>query len=423
MQKTLATLCGVMFLGLAAAGARADDLTFLSTQMRPLEEATKARTLILKRAPMPVTYVPEEPPQLPIHLQADEQGAHSIGLVGALHGELAPLAAMLQPIDQESALVSQRGVPDEIAKLARLGTEHLMYVPWMQATYIMAANKKALQYLPKGATLNTLTYAQLGEWAENAEKATGQRVLGFPAGPTGLMARFLEGYLLPSFTGGVVTQYRSADAVAMWEAYKALWKHVNPNSTNYNFMQEPLLAGDVLIAWDHVARLQNAFRNKPDDFVAFPAPAGPKGRAFMPVLVGVAVPTTAPDKAASLKLIDYLLTPETQIATLRASSFFPVVKVALPDDLDAGLKLEAGAVQQQQSAHDALPTLLPVGLGSHGGEFDKIFVDTFQRVVLRDQAVKQVLDHEAEDMQRVLDAAKAPCWTPDPASQGTCQVK
>jgi multiple sugar transport system substrate-binding protein len=372
---------------------------------------------------MPVTYVPEEPPQLPIHLQADEQGAHTIGLVGALHGELAPLAAMLQPIDQESALVSQRGIPDDIAKLARLGTEHLMYVPWMQATYIMAANKKALQYLPKGANLNTLTYAQLGEWAENAEKATGQRVLGFPAGPTGLMARFLEGYLLPSFTGGVVTQYRSEAAVAMWEAYKALWKHVNPNSTNYNFMQEPLLAGDVLIAWDHVARLQNAFRNKPDDFVAFPAPAGPKGRAFMPVLVGVAVPTTAPDKAASLKLIDYLLTPETQIATLRASSFFPVVKVALPDDLDAGLKLEAGAVQQQQSAHDALPTLLPVGLGSHGGEFDKIFVDTFQRVVLRDQVVKQVLDHEAEDMQRVLDAAKAPCWTPDPASQGTCQVK
>ena len=105
MQKTLATLCGVMFLGLAAAGARADDLTFLSTQMRPLEEATKARTLILKGAPMPVTYVPEEPPQLPIHLQADEQGAHTIGLVGALHGELAPLAAMLQPIDQESALV------------------------------------------------------------------------------------------------------------------------------------------------------------------------------------------------------------------------------------------------------------------------------------------------------------------------------
>jgi len=367
--------------------------------------------------------VPEEPQQLPIHLQADAQGAHTISLVGALHGELAPLVSLLQSADAQKDLITRRGIPDDIARLAQLGTDHLMYVPWMQATYIMAANKKALQYLPQDAKLETLTYAQLAQWAENAEKATGQRVLGFPAGPTGLMARFFEGYLLPSHTGGVVVPFRSADAVAMWDAYKALWRHVNPNSTNYNFMQEPLLAGDVMIAWDHVARLQTAFRSKPDDFVAFPAPAGPKGRAFMPVLVGVAVPKSAPNVAAVVPLIDYLLKPETQIATLRASSFFPVVKVAIPPDLDPGLKLEALAVQQQQSAPDARPTLLPVGLGSHGGEFDKVFVDTFQRVVLRGQPVKEVVAREAEDMQRVLNAANAPCWSPDPPSQGACQVK
>jgi multiple sugar transport system substrate-binding protein len=423
MYKKLAILSGAALLSLTTVQARADELNFLSTQLRPLEEAQKARTQILKGAPLPVTYLPEEPPQLPIHLQADEQGAHMISLVGALHGELAPLVALLEPLDEENKLISQSGVPEHLAKLARLGTDHLMYVPWMQATYVMAANKKALQYLPAGADLNALTYAQLTEWATNAEKATGQRVLGFPAGPTGLMARFLEGYLLPSYTGGVVVAYRSADAVSMWEAYKALWKHVNPNSTNYNFMQEPLLSGDVLIAWDHVARLQTAFRGKPDDFVAFPAPAGPKGRAFMPVLVGVAVPRTAPDKSGASQIIDYLLKPETQVTTLRASSFFPVVQVALPADLDPGLKLEATAVAAQQSAHDALPTLLPVGLGSHGGEFDKIFVDTFQRVVMRDQPTKQVLDREAEDMQRVLDTAKAPCWAPDPVSEGTCKVK
>jgi multiple sugar transport system substrate-binding protein len=423
MFKKLAIPSGAIILGLTIAQGRADELNFLSTQMRPLEEAQKARTQILKGSPVPVAYLPEEPPQLPIHLQADEQGARTISLVGALHGELAPLVSMLQPLDQEDKLITQSGVPEHVVKLAKLGTDHLMYVPWMQATYIMAANKKTLQYLPAGANLNTLTYAQLSEWAANAEKATGQRVLGFPAGPTGLMARFLEGYLLPSYTGGVVVGYRSVDAVSMWDAYKALWKHVSPNSTNYNFMQEPLLSGDVLIAWDHVARLQNAFRSKPDDFVAFPAPAGPKGRAFMPVLVGVAVPKTAPNTSGALQVIDYLLKPETQITTLRASSFFPVVQVALPEDLDSGLKLEGAAVAAQQSAKDALPTLLPVGLGSHGGEFDKIFVDTFQRVVLRGQPVKQVLDREAEDMQRVLDTAKAPCWSPDPVSEGTCQVK
>src|SRR5215469_2935181 len=105
MHKKLAILCGATILGLTIAQAHADDLNFLSTQLRPLEEAQRARTQILKGAPVPVNYLPEEPPQLPIHLQADEQGAHTIGLVGALHGELAPLTAMLQPIDQESALV------------------------------------------------------------------------------------------------------------------------------------------------------------------------------------------------------------------------------------------------------------------------------------------------------------------------------
>ena len=32
----------------------------------------------------------------------------------------------------------------------------------------------------------------------------------------------------------------------------------NPNSTNYDFMQEPLLAGEVWIAWDHIARVKEA---------------------------------------------------------------------------------------------------------------------------------------------------------------------
>ncbi len=77
---------------------------------------------------------------------------------------------------------------------------------------------------------------------------------------------------------------------------------------------------------------------------------------------------------------------------------------------------------KQQNAHDAPPTLLPVGLGPHIGDYNRIFVDTFQRVVLRGQPLKQVLDREAEDMQRFPDTAKAPCWAPDPVSQDTCRV-
>jgi len=164
-----------------------------------------------------------------------KSGSPSISLIGALHGELAPLVPLsaLAPFDGVEETLKQEGIPDGMVTLARLGTDHLQYVPWMQATYIMAAAKEALQYLPAGATLDSLTYDQLGQWAANADKATGRRVLGFPAGPTGLMNRFFEGYLLASFTGGVVTTFVSPDAVKMWADFKSIWEHVNPNSTNY----------------------------------------------------------------------------------------------------------------------------------------------------------------------------------------------
>ena len=65
---------------------------------------------------------------------------------------------------------------------------------------------------------------------------------------------------------------------------KALWQTVNPNSANYDFMQEPLQGGEVWLAFDHVARLKEALLAKPDDFVTFPAPAGPKGEDTDPLV-------------------------------------------------------------------------------------------------------------------------------------------
>ena len=158
------------------------------------------------------------------------------------------------------------------------------------------------------------------------------------------MHRFFEGFLYPSYTGGVVVPFRSEAAEAMWTQFASLWKSVNLNSTGYAFMQQPLLAGDVWIGWDHVARILGALRQKPDEFVAFAVPSGPKGRGYVPVLAGLAVPKGAPDKSGATALIDYLTKPETQIVTARSTGFFPVVKAPLPPDLAPGLKLAAAAM-------------------------------------------------------------------------------
>jgi len=83
----------------------------------------------------------------------------------------------------------------------------------------------------------------------------------------------------------------------------------------------------------------------------------------MPVLAGLAVLKGAPDMNGAMGLIDYLTRAETQIETAHSVSFLPVVKAELAPDAEPGLKLAAAAVEKMQSAKDALPALLPIGLG------------------------------------------------------------
>ncbi len=422
----LAPACAVATLALATPRpSLAAEPVWLSTQLRPVEEAQRVRTVILKDSPVKADFIADQPSSFAVRVEAEAKtGKHVVSLLGALHGELEPFApqGLLSPLDELVPTLAADKIPNSLMQLGKFGTQHQYYIPWMQATYIMAANRKALPYLPKGANLDHLTYDQLWQWAAAVHKATGKRMLGFPAGPSGLMHRFFEGYLYPAYTGGLVTTFRSPEAVAMWESFRKLWEEVNPNSTSYGFMQEPLLSGDVWIAFDHVARLQDAFRKRPQDFVAFPAPSGPKGLAYMPVVVGLAIPKGAPDPKAAAELIQYLSRPATQILTLKTSSFFPAVAVPTPPDLDPGLKAEGDAVAKMLAAPDAKPALLPVGLGAKGGEFDKIFLDTFQLIVLRGKSPEAVLKQEGDAMQRILDETKAPCWAPDPPSTGACQV-
>jgi multiple sugar transport system substrate-binding protein len=187
-------------------------------------------------------------------------------------------------------------------------------------------------------------------------------------------------------------------------------------------MQEPLLSGDVWIAFDHVARLLDALRQKPDDFVTFPAPSGPKGRSYMPVIAGLAIAKDAPDPQGAAALIEYLTRPATQLATARAVGFFPVVRADLPADLDPGVKLAAAAIARTEGSRDAKPALLPVGLGTHGGEFDKVMLDTFQLIVLRGMKPHDALAREAPILRKIMTDTGAPCWAPDPPSTGACVV-
>jgi len=404
-------------------GPPAGDVSFFSTQFNVVEEGAKFRAILKDGGNYDFTGS-EEGPLVDLVVAGAQAGQGQVDVVGALHGTFPSITdEMMNMTDVVDDLSADREFNKGYLQTGLLGTQdYLYYVPWMQATYIMVAKKDALQYLPAGADINALTWDQFAQWCQTLMDETGGPKCGFPK--AGLFHRLLEGFLWPSYTGGMVTKFKSQEAADMliW-ARDTLWPTVHPQSISYEFMQEPLQSGEVWVAFDHVARLIQALNADPENYVAFPAPAGPAGRGYMPVVVGLGIPKNAPNPDAAKALIDYLTKPETQKRVLSDLAFFPVVSGVDTADLPAGVALEAGAVEATSNAPDALPALIPIGLGARGGEINQIYKDAFDRVVLENQDVNTVLEEEAKILQSLLNDTGAACWAPDPPSDGPCQVE
>lgn len=400
----------------------AGEVVFFSTQFNVVEEAAKFRA-ILAEGGNDFTGT-EEGPLVDMIVAGAQAGQANLDVVGALHGTYPPITgAMMNMIDIADDLSADRDFAEAFLETGLLGSgDTLYYIPWMQATYIMAAHNDALEFLPEGADLNALTWEQFAEWCQTLLDETGGPKCGLPH--AGLFNRFLQGYLWPSYTGGMVSQFKSQGAADMLEwARDSLWPTIHPQSISYEFMQEPLLTGEVWVAFDHVARLIEAFNTEPENFVGFPAPAGPAGRGFMPVVAGLGIPQNAPNPEGAAALIEFLTRPETQGRVLRELAFFPVVSGVDMSDLPEGVAIEAGAVEAQANSADALPALLPVGLGERGGEINQIFRNAFDRVVINGEDVSTVLEQEGANLQTLMNETGAACWAPDPPSEGPCPVE
>jgi len=414
----------------AAAGPQADvgKVIFFSNQLTQVSEVNQVRNTLLKGFNGDVDFIPTPVGQGQVFFNRVEAearaGRGTISLLGALHGDYLVIQRYLRDLTPLANQLRNAGIPRDLMALGKLGTRRQYYIPWMQATYIMVANRRALQYLPRGADVNALTYGQYHQWAKNIADRTGQRRVAFPAGTNGLINRFFQGYLLPSFSGGVVTTFRSPGAVQGWKYMRSIWRYAHPQSLSYNFMQDPLQSGEVWVAWDHVARLVNALKARPQDYVAFPPPKGPKGRGYMPVLAGLAVPRTAPNAAGGQALIRWMTGKATQARTLGSVGFFPVRAARYSRQLGEGLLKMNTAVGKTQRSKDALKSLLPVGLGVEANNFNRIYTDTFVRIVVRGENIQRVLNDQAADLQEIMNKTGAPCWAPDPPSgRRPCRVR
>lgn len=410
----------------AGLSAPAQEVVFTSNQFTPITEQEWARnTLLAKFAEetgIRVQFTTEnEGPYVDRLLAEAKAGKGTIDVTGTLHG-IFPVFTSANAIADMTAVQGRldarkdRTFYPDLLKVSKMDGIQA-FIPWMQATYLIAARKEALRYFPAGRDPMRMTYDDLLQWGENIKTATGQRRTGFPVGPRGLYARFLHGYIYPSFTGSQVKRFKSPEAVEMWRYLRRLWGVTHPSSFTYDFMSEPLLLGEVWVAWDHIARIIPALRDRPNDFVVLPSPAGPKGRSFISVVVGLAIPKTADNPDLGERLIEYLTRPATQVMTMQGVAFFPVSPEAARATPTGGLKVVADGVSAQAGASDARTALLPVGLGARTGEFQPIYVDTFRRIAINGEDIQKVLADQGAKLTELYRATNAPCTPPDPAQR------
>jgi multiple sugar transport system substrate-binding protein len=406
--RTILLAASVCAWTLATPAASAEPVLFLSTQLTPVTEATMMRQVILKNYSGTVSFEPYDRAVYNAKVAGIAGSPAGPVVLGGVQEDFSNLrgSGALAGIDAAEPRLSARVFLPGLAERGKLGTDTTWFIPWMQATYIMAANRRALPYLPRGADLNRLSYDELEEWAANMYRVTGKGRLSFPVGSKGLMQRFLQGYLYPSYTGSMTGGFAGTYAVIMWGYLRDLWQYVDPSALITNRMDEALLNGEVWVAWDHTARLLEAFKRKPDEFIAFPAPVGPKGRGFISVLAGLGAPKGSLGTETEA-LMEYLTRPEVQVKTMESVGFLPVVEIGRNDGLSKGLSAIMQAAVEQLKSPDAIVSSLPLRTADAGRSFDLVYTVAFSRIVLRRLDISTILARQ-EKMLRAIEAETPP---------------
>lgn len=396
-------------------------VNFGSTQMTPAAEREFMIRLLsdyAKSSGIEIEFLNFEYTDLLSRVEAEQKaGKIVLNLIADLQSGLYTMGSGGLLADLSNVKFANKTFVQTFEKYTYVRKEKVFF-PWLQATFAFAINKKAFDYLPKGLTQQDVmnatekwTYDALLEWAKNMQEKTKQPQLGFPLGPKGLWHRFLHGHIYPSYTGAQALKFDSVKAIEMWNYLRELFKYVHPACTTWDNMDQPLLRGEVMIAWDHTARIKQAIVEKPNDFVVVPVPRGPMGRGYIIVLVGLSVPKGA-DMNEPLKVLDFLTSPKAQNAILENIGFFPVVQEATGQIPEGGLKILAQGVVNQSSANDSIVCFIP-GLGAKGGEFNETYRQAFTRIVFNKEDPAKVIGELGEKIRQFFKETGAPLPEPD----------
>lgn len=156
------------------------------------------------------------------------------------------------------------------------------FMPNSFDVYVVIANVKALDYLPDGVTeddvVSGITWEQYAQWAVNIAEGEGEGKTMMPANMTGSQLLYPMGGMSLAYGGGfpefVSDGFKSAMGII---AEIAAGNGFYAEEDQYTAVTEPMDAGDVWLAFSHMAPAGASYNAAPNNFVIGAAPSGTAG--------------------------------------------------------------------------------------------------------------------------------------------------
>ena len=278
------------------------------------------------------------------------------------------------------------------------------FVPISADVYLTIANNKALDYMPAGAAMETLTYEEYADWAVAIAAGEGEGkvcITGIPQKMwiyqfgTSALAYGLNpaGLDEPAFPN--INSPAAADAWGIWAEIGA-GDGFMPTILSVDNCTDFLMREEAWLSVTHNARVGQVYASNETQFTVGPAPLGSAGIGTIAGAHGLGIVKGSANAEAAALLIEYLTRPEIQVKMNKGTGgFLPVVGEALdylgtdPQDeiiRKALIVLEGG-----------IPSYLPVADFADWGAVKKVFDDIFEGMVLGgDGTVDQAMLDEAQ---------------------------
>ncbi len=150
------------------------------------------------------------------------------------------------------------------------------YIPISADVYLLIANIKALDYLPDGVSLESITWEQYKDWAIAMAEVEGPKV-SFPAEPVKATLYQMGGISL-SYGGGF-PEINSDGMKMAWDLVGEMIAAdaIVETSFNYSNPIDQMKSEEAWLSFYHMVPVGDIYGSAPAKYEVAPAPAGPNG--------------------------------------------------------------------------------------------------------------------------------------------------